>query len=171
MGVRARDASGSVGVVLVKEASEPVASNDAVLGKVAGDVALIRRIVAQSEVRAVPVAVVDVLAHDVVKVLPSEDQHVIEALVAHTSHESLSVRVGARGVEWSLHHLIVFAQELGVEGGAELGVAIVDEVVHPAGNIVGEHVLACWATHWPLGLVVAPAKWTRRDPISIKKRT
>ena len=68
--------------------------------------------------------------------------------------------------------LIAFAAEDLVEGAAELAVAVVDQ--EPASarrRPLKPRLRACWVTQAPVGLVVQPARWTRRLPSSMKKST
>ena len=70
------------------------------------------------------VVVADVGAKDPFEVALVHDQQVVEALVADRADKSLGVSVGIRSLKGRLEHSGAFGLEDFIEGGRELGVAI-----------------------------------------------
>ena len=61
------------------------------------------------------------------------DQDAVEALVVLGADEALRIRVTVRAARRDLHHIDVFAQHDGVEGGRELRVPVPSQVREPVG--------------------------------------
>ena len=80
--------------------------------------------------RSSQVVVVDELGQDILEVPPAEDQQLVETLAPDRAHPALSERVGARAPVGRPGYADAFAAEDLVEGGGELGVAIVEQELH-----------------------------------------
>jgi hypothetical protein len=101
----------------------------------------------------------------------ADDQQPIETFGADGENNALGIGVRLRGVGRRVDHVHAFAAEDLVEGCAEFAVAVVDQEAHAVEQAGEAEVRACWVTQERLGLVVQPAKWTRRLPSSMKYRT
>jgi hypothetical protein len=75
---------------------------------------------------SVTVVVVDVDAQDALEMPATEDQEPVEALSSHRADEALGDRVRLGSPDRRADDLDALASEDLVEGGAELGVVIVD---------------------------------------------
>jgi hypothetical protein len=104
-------------------------------------------------------------------VAAAEDQQPVEALGADAANEALGVGVCLWGADWCVDDADSFAAEDLVEGGRELSVAVVNQDRIRSNTSVKPRLRACWVTQAPVGLLVQPARWTRRLPSSMKKRT
>ena len=112
-----------------------------------------------------------VSAKHVLELTTADDQQPVEALGARRRDEALRLGVRLWRPDRRLDHPDAFAAEHLVEGHAELAVAIVDHEPRPRKNTGEAEVPACWVTQAPVGLVVQPARWTRRLPSSMKNST
>jgi hypothetical protein len=72
-----------------------------------------------------------------------------------------------------LDDLDPFTVEDGLEGAAELRVAVVDQEARPWAAVIEIHqqLRACWIIHAVSGLVVRATYSTRRVPIEMKNST
>jgi hypothetical protein len=78
-------------------------------------------------VRAVRVVVVDVDAENALELAAVDDQQAVETLPARAADPPLRVGVCVRRLDRRADHGDAFACEDGVEGAAELRVAVVDQ--------------------------------------------
>jgi hypothetical protein len=72
------------------------------------------------------VVVAEIDAEDVLELAAAEDEHLVEALSPCAADPALDVRVRVRRPERRPNDPHLLAVEDGVEGAAELGVAVVD---------------------------------------------
>src|SRR5437588_485243 len=77
--------------------------------------------------RPMAVVVIDVHAEDALELPAADDQDQVEALTPHGADEALGERVRLRRLDRRSHDLDPLTLKHGVEGGAELRVAIVDQ--------------------------------------------
>src|SRR5215207_689268 len=126
--------------------------------------------------RSVFVVVRRVLAQHRREVSAAEDQEPVEAFAAGASDPALGVRPRL----WRAHRRFDHADAFGAEDLVELtrelavAVAVTDQNPRPTGAVVVgciSRLRACWVTQRPSGLVVIPARWTRRLASSMKNRT
>ena len=161
---------GSRGSVFVDESTENIAAFDHLGRRLAGSVDRVRRKQGERSVRALAVVVNRVGADDVFEVAATKDQHPVETFDTDGAHEPLRI-FRLRCADRRVDHLDLFAAEHLVEGGGELAVAVVDQEACPLEQVSEAQIAACWVTQSPVGLVVQPARWTRRLPSSMKNST
>jgi len=125
----------------------------------------------ESAVRALVVVMREIDAQHSLEVAAAEDQQPVKTLAADGANEAFGVGVCLWCPEWRLDHLDPFAAEDFVEGSGELAVAVVDQEPDPLEYAGEAQLRACWVTQAPVGLVVQPARWTRRLSSSMKKST
>jgi len=77
--------------------------------------------------RSVPVVVLDVLGQDCLQVPPANDQQPVQALAADTGDPAFAPSIRIRRPHWSPDHLQALGSKDGIEGGREVGIAIVDQ--------------------------------------------
>ena len=120
-----------------------------------------------------PLAVVmgHVGAQHVFEVAAAEDQQPVETLAADGADEALGEGVRLRRTNRCPDHPDAFALEDLIEGEAELAVTVVDQEPRPFEDTAEVEVACLLGAQPPLGLVVQPARWTRRLPSSMKKST
>jgi hypothetical protein len=119
------------GLVFVEESAEEVASSDLrrVEGRCGlriGSAAMIRRSEVEPSVWTLLVEVADVDAEDVLEVTAADDQEPVETLPSDAADPAFGVGVRVRRQHRRPDDLDAFAAEDGVEGAAELRVAVVD---------------------------------------------
>jgi hypothetical protein len=124
-------------------------------------------------VRPVHVVVIDEHAEHTLEVATIHDQQRVEGFSPGGTDKPFGGRVRLRRSHWGLHHVDALAREDGVEAARELGVAIADQEPEPGCLLLERpgNWRACCVTQLPVGLAVHPARWTRRLPSSMKKRT
>jgi hypothetical protein len=130
---------------------------------------------------AVAVVMLDVRLKNMVEMVGVHDEHSVEAFAAYGANPALSVGVGDRRRNRSLDDADCFAGEDRVEGAGEFGVAVTDQetplvfLFGPAGGCgvcdVGEQVARLLSDQSPVGLLVIPARCTRRLFSSMKNST
>jgi hypothetical protein len=107
----------------------------------------------------------------VFEVPTAKDQQPVETLGADGAHEPLRVGVGPWRSDRRVDDLDPFAAEDLVEAGAELAVSIVDQEPRSLEQAGEAEVASLLRTQAPIGLVVQPARWSRRLPSSMKDST
>jgi len=96
-------------------------------GRRIGSAAAIRRSQVERSVWTLLIEVADVDAEDVLELAATEDQEPVEALPAHAADPAFRVGVRVRRLNRRSDDLDALAAEDGVEGAAELRVAVVDQ--------------------------------------------
>src|ERR687888_475641 len=99
----------------------------------------------------------------------ADDQQPIEAFGADGADEALGVGVRLWCADRRVDHLDAFAAEDLVEGSRELLSRSWIRNRIRSNKPVKLRLRACWVTQPPVGLVVQPARWTRRLSSSMKK--
>lgn len=117
------------------------------------------------------VVVGDVRAEHVLEVATADDQQPVETLCAYRTHEALRVGVRLWCPDRRVDHLDRFAAEDLVERHEELVVAVVDQEPCPLEHTGEAEVASLLRDPGAVGLVVQPARWTRRLPSSMKNST
>jgi hypothetical protein len=109
----------------------------------------------------------------VFEVAAADNQQSVEALAPNGSDPALGVRPRLRRLHRRFDHPYDFAAEDLIEVTRELAVAITDETPRPDAFVAKIHqqVARLLGHQRPSGLVVIPAKWTRRVASSMKKST
>jgi hypothetical protein len=87
-------------------------------------------------VRPPAVVVAHVDAEDVLELAAADDEHAVEAFAADAADPALDVCVCVRRLDGCADGLDHFAGQEDVEGGRELGVAVVEQEPHPPVAIV-----------------------------------
>src|SRR6266545_2467117 len=160
----------------MEETAEPVASAHCalpVLGYGHHIGKWIRRFQLKRPVRAMPVVVVDVDAKDLLQVASPDDQQPVEALRAGRADPAFGVGVRVGRLHRRDQHLGALRAEHVVKAAGELRVPVAEQEAQPP-VLFPQHqqeVRACWVIHEPSGLVVTPARWTRRVSSSMKNST
>ena len=90
----------------------------------------------KAAMRSAPVVVRDVLGKDSLKVMPRDDEQVIEAVLSDGAHPSLGEGVRVRGADRGEDALGVDRGEDLVEAGGEFGIAVTDEEAHPLAGLL-----------------------------------
>jgi hypothetical protein len=121
--------------------------------------------------RPLRVVVGRVSAEHVLEVSAADDQQPVETLGAHRTDEALGVGVRLWRSDRRVDHLDRFAAEDLVEASAELAVAVVDQEPRPLEQAGEAEVAGLLGDPGAGRVVVQPARWTRRLPSSMKKRT
>src|SRR5262245_53454582 len=88
---------------------------------------MLRWMLTQTLVRAVPVEVGDILVEHPACVALVVDQHAVGALVADGAHEPLDIAVRLWRLRWDLHYLDVLVGEDGVELAGVLAIPVPDQ--------------------------------------------
>ena len=114
-------------MVLVDRAAEDASSSDRRVERDDNGGVVLRWMLGQALVRAVPVEVGDVLVEDLPGVALVVDQYPVGAFVADGPYEPFDVAVRLRRPRRNLDHLDVLVGEDGVEPGGVLVVAIADQ--------------------------------------------
>ena len=124
-------------------------------------------------VRAVLVVMRDIRGEDVREVATAEDQQPVEALAADGPDSALCVGPCLRRPHGRFDHPDAFGAEDLVEVAGELAVTsrtrTRGRTLSSSSCVSRLHV--CWVTHRPSGLVVIPARRTRRVASSMKNKT
>jgi hypothetical protein len=121
-----------------------------------------RRLTPERSVWALAVVVVDVDAQGAVELALSENQQPVQAFASRGPHEAFGVRVGLRRAERRSDNVDAFGAEDLVKAGDEFRVAVAIRKLTSSRAPEWLRLRACWVTRWPSGLVVVPARWTRR---------
>ncbi len=165
--------------VLVDQPAEQVAAPDVVeVDHLADRVLAWRRQgmerwpLAECAVRPVLVVMRDVRREGALEVAPAKDQQSIETLAADGPDPAFGVRPCLWCPYRRLDHTDAFGAEDLVELAGELAVAVADEEQRPGILVVEFHEqVARLLGHRPSGLVVIPARRTRRVASSMKNNT
>jgi len=127
----------------------------------------------QGAVRAVAVAMINVLANNTLQLPTSKDQHPVQHLTPNRADPPLRVGVRLGRPHRRAQHPDPFSDEDRVERGGELRVPIAEQEPkrprRPASSM--SRLRACCVTHSPTGCAVTPSTWTRRVATSITNRT
>jgi hypothetical protein len=158
-------------VVFVDESTESVAPLDPAGGRWTGRVCRLRREEREPAVGALAVGVRRVDAEHPFEVAAAENQQPVETFGADGPHEALGVGVRLWRADRCVDDRHAFAAEDLVKGGSEFAVAVVDQEARPFEQAAGAEVARLLAHPGAVGLVVQPAKWTRRLPSSTKNIT
>lgn len=121
-------------------------------------------------VRSVLVVVVDELGQKSLELSLVPDQGAVEEFVADGANPSLGERVRLGRARGCLDRFGADCGEHVVEGAGVLAAAVSDHEAHRL-SVGHREVAAAWVVQGPVGLVVIPARWTRRVSISMKNRT
>jgi hypothetical protein len=121
-----------------------------------------RRMASERSVWALGVVMVDVDAQNADELARSEDQQPVQALRACSSDEALRIRIGLRRPERREDHFDALGAKDLVEGGDELRVAVADQEPDVAERSREAEVARLLGDPAAVGIVVAPARWTRR---------
>jgi hypothetical protein len=119
------------------------------------------------------VVMLDVDAQHLFQVPTSDDQQPVQALGTDRADPRLRERVRIGRLDRGQDHLSAFGAEHVVERAAELGIPIAQQELDAA-PLLAEHqqqVPRLLGDPAPLGLVVTPARWTRRVSSSMKNNT
>jgi hypothetical protein len=155
----------------VDEAAKQIVAFDLGVGRSNRCVSCFGRDERERAMRPLRVVVAGLGAEHVLEVAASEDEQPVEALGADGAHEPLREGVGLWRTDRGVDRLNAFAAEHLVEAVAELGVSVVDQEPCSFEQPVKLRLRTCWVTQAPVGLVVQPARWTRRFPSSMKNST
>jgi len=110
-------------------------------------------------------------AEHVFEVALSEDQEPVEALGADGAHEPLRVGVGLWCADRCVDRLDPSLRNTSSKAVVNLLARSWIRNRVRSNRPVKLRLRACWVTQAPVGLVVQPARWTRRLPSSMKKST
>jgi hypothetical protein len=163
-------------MVFVEKSAEQVASMHPAWLAVADDSqssGWVWRFQSERPVRAVPVAVPDVDAQDLLQVASPDDQQPVQALGADGANPPLRVGVRVGRPHWRQEHLGTVRTEDVVEPAGERRVPVAQHKAEPPSLLLQhqQQVAACWATQPPLGLAATSPRWTRRVSSSRKNST
>jgi hypothetical protein len=132
------------------------------------------RLQQQRPVGTVAVVMLDVDPKDLLQVATANDQQPVQALGADRPHPALRVRVrpGAPGTgvnSTSAPSERSTSSKLRENFASQS--CSTKRARRPCSPSTRSRLRACWVTHWPFGLAVTPARWTRRVSRSMKNST
>jgi hypothetical protein len=160
--------SGRLAVLADESAAGGVSSDRSAL-PILDDAAIVGCASVEAAVGPVGVVVLEVVAQELFELSAVPDEGAVEELAAHGADPSFRVCVGDRGPRWRADDRRAAASEDLVERRDELAGAVADQEPDlPVGAIM--KFRAAWVVQAPVGLVVMPARYTRRVSSSMKNK-